>query len=191
MKKLFLVAGMIALSCTAFAQDLTYGVRAGLNVANISGDDAPDDTDARMGAAVGGFVNYALTEKISIQPELQYSMQGATLKAGDLESDLNLDYLNVPVLVGYNLMEGLNVLTGPQLGLLLSAEADLDGETSDVKDDYKSTDVAWAIGGSYDLNNLNFNLRYNMGLTSIGEEVDGESADVKNGVIQFAVGYRF
>lgn len=192
MKKLFLVAGMIALSCTAFAQDMSYGVRAGLNMANVSGDDV-DDSDPRMGAVIGGFVNFALTEKISIQPELQYSMQGATLKLGDLESDLTLDYLNVPVLAGYSIMEGLSVQTGPQLGLLLSAEQEdfQDGEMEDVKDNFTSTDFAWVIGGSYDLNNLNFSVRYNMGLASVGEEVGGESNDIKNGVIQLSVGYRF
>ncbi|MGC9336554.1 MAG: hypothetical protein ACP5EQ_00365 [Candidatus Cloacimonadia bacterium] len=40
----------------ATAQGITgYGSKGGLNIANLTGDDV-DDTDPRMGLAIGGFL---------------------------------------------------------------------------------------------------------------------------------------
>ncbi len=191
MKKLFFIAGMVAMTCTGFAQDMTFGAKAGLNLADFSGDDS-EDSEMLAGAFVGGYVNFSMTDKISIQPEVMFSMQG--MKMDDVETKLN--YINIPVMAGYQVMEGLNVHTGPQIGLLMTAE---DEDGNDMKDGFKSTDVAWALGGSYSMNKLSFDIRYNFGLTEIYESTEVEfegvvettESDAKNAVIQFAVGYSF
>ncbi len=202
MKKLFLIASVVAMTCTGFAQEMTFGAKAGLNLANVSGDDVGDDAEMLIGAFVGGYANFAITEKISIQPELVFSMQGNKDTSTDeddneVETETKMNYINIPVMAGYQVMEGLNLHTGPQLGILLSAE---DEDGNDMKDFAKSTDVAWAIGGSYKMDNLSFDIRYNMGLTSIREddeyeneleEMVTEEYDIKNSVIQFSVGYSF
>jgi hypothetical protein len=56
-----------------------------------------------------------------------------------------------------------------------------------VKDFTKSNDFAFNIGAGYQLNSgLNFNLRYNIGLTDAYEDIDA-----KNSVFQVGVGYTF
>ncbi len=201
MKKLFFIAGVVAMTCTGFAQDMTFGAKAGLNLASMTGDNVSDDAEMLIGAFVGGYANFAMTEKFSIQPEIVFSMQGNKETftddiEGEVETETKLNYINIPVMAGYQVMEGLSLHTGPQLGILLSAE---DEDGNDMKDGAKTTDVAWAVGGSYRLNNLSFDIRYNMGLTTTQEddeyEEDGEMVteeyDVKNSVIQFSVGYNF
>ncbi len=192
MKKLFFIAGMVAMTCTGFAQDMTFGAKAGLNLANIVGDDAGDDNTMMMGIFAGGYANFAMTDQLSIQPELVFSMQGTTEETEFGDVDYNLNYINIPVMAMYEVMDGLNLRTGPQLGILMSAEADFDGETVDIKDDLSSIDFSWGFGAGYSMEQgLSFDVRYNYGLTSIEDPEEGDGGDVFNGVIQMAVGYNF
>jgi opacity protein-like surface antigen len=91
--------------------------------------------------------------------------------------------------------KGLSLEAGPQIGFLLKSEVDIEvnnalfasSTTEDVKDFTKSTDFAFNIGAGYQLNSgLNFNLRYNIGLTDAYEDIDA-----KNSVFQVGVGYTF
>ena len=89
--------------------------------------------------------------------------------------------------------EGFNVHAGPQIGILVSSKSD--GE--DLSKFYKSTDIGGAVGLGYELESgLNFNARYSMSLTTIGEKIElplvGDfEADIKNSVISISVGYSF
>ncbi|MCK0109876.1 PorT family protein [Flavobacteriaceae bacterium S0825] len=180
MKKLLLVMAVVAFCFTANAQETTFGLKAGVNFASVGGDDA-DGLDSRTSFHFGGVATIGISEKFAVQPELQYSSQGAS--EGD--ADLKLDYLNVPVLAKITVAEGFSVEVGPQIGFLLSADAD--GE--DVKEFLKSTDFSAAIGMNYQLESgLNFGARYNLGL---GNVVDEEDADWKNNVFQVSIGFNF
>ena len=180
MKKLLLVMAVVAFSFGANAQETTFGLKAGVNFASVGGDDA-DGLDGRTSFHFGGVATIGVSEKFSVQPEVMYSSQGAS--QGD--ADLKLDYLNVPVLAKITVAEGFSVEVGPQVGILLSADAD--GE--DVKEFLKSTDFSGAIGLGYQMpSGLNFGARYNLGLGNISDENDG---DIKNNVFQVSVGYKF
>ena len=63
---------MLAISTTVQAQKV--GVRAGINISNVSGD---ADTKPLTGFYAGVFKEITLVpELVYLQPELQYSMQG-------------------------------------------------------------------------------------------------------------------
>ncbi len=180
MKKLLLCAAIAVFAmCNVNAQEMKFGVKAGVNFASLGGDDS-DGLDGLTSFHVGGVLNIGVSEKFSVQPELVYSAQGASYDGGDLK----LDYLNIPVLAKVMVADGFSIEAGPQIGFLLSAKDD--GE--DVKDFLKSTDFSGAVGVSYQMETgLNFAVRYNFGLGNI---VDGEG-DLKNNVIQLSVGYFF
>jgi len=72
-----------------WAQDNTFGVRAGLNISNFKGD--VENNSAKIGQQLGIFGEFKISEKFTLQPELVYSWQGANFEDG---SD-NLGYLNV------------------------------------------------------------------------------------------------
>jgi opacity protein-like surface antigen len=175
----FLIA--IGMFCTGIqAQGITFGVKAGANFSNLKisfdseGGASPDGATSIF---VGGLLDVGLTEKIHFQPEIQYSIEGA--KDGDIT------YFNVPLMLKYYLIEGLNIQAGPQLGLLVDAEGGTDG--------LKSSNFALNFGAAYELVGGFFvDARYNLGLSNIAEEDPG-FADFKVNTkgFQLGVGYRF
>lgn len=227
MKKIILTVAALAAFGTASAQDLKFGPKAGLNLANISnnydgpGDDADSDYKMKVGAHIGGFVEIKFNEKWALQPELLFSMQGATLEdsssddgfgnSSDFENKLNLNYINVPVMVKFYPIPKLFVEAGPQVGFLVSAKSKNEGtyteggttitvdETVDVKDNYKSIDFGVNIGAGYEFTEMIYaNLRYNIGLSDISESDDDEFGGLagdwfktKNNVLSLSVGFKF
>ena len=88
----------------ARAQD-RGGVRVGLNLANLSGNDVSDlgDTDMRAWLVVGLFGVVPLNENIAFQPEVLFSQQGAKLEDGSDDATIKLDYLQVLLLARFRL----------------------------------------------------------------------------------------
>ncbi|MBO9571638.1 MAG: PorT family protein [Chitinophagaceae bacterium] len=186
MKKVFLSFFLAASFYGASAQ-VQFGAKAGVNIANLTGDDV-DGLKSKIGFNVGAFAEIPVTEKFSVKPEAVYSDQGAKVD-GDGDGKLNLGYINIPVLAKYNIAQGFFAETGPQIGFLLSAKAKSDGESVDIKDGLKSTDFSWAFGLGYELTQgFGVNARYNLGLSSIS---DDDNVKTKNGLFQVGVFYKF
>jgi hypothetical protein len=182
MKKLLLSAfAVCAFAFTTNAQEVTFGAKAGLNLANLTGD--VEGNSMLAAAHVGGMAEISFSDKFAVQPEVLFSMQGASSDFGDL----NLNYINIPIMAKYFVTEEISLEAGPQIGLLMSAKAD--GE--DVKDFYSGTDFGLNIGAGYKMESgLNFGLRYGIGMSNI-IDAEGSEADVKNSNIQVSVGYFF
>jgi opacity protein-like surface antigen len=187
MKKIILSAIAVMAFGFANAQETKFGVKAGVNFANLTGD--IEETSSKVGFQVGGFAEFKLSEKFAIQPELLFSTQGAKQDIGQSEDlKLNLSYLNVPVMAKYYVAEKFSLEAGPQIGFLVGAKYKFDGEEEDAKDDVKSIDFGVNFGAGYDFTeNLSAGIRYNLGLANIAEG-DG---DTKNSVFSLAVGYKF
>jgi hypothetical protein len=196
MKKVLLIVAVMLLSIStgSFAQ-VKFGVKAGLNIANLGGDDA-DDLDSRLVPLFGAFANFGLSEKLTFQPELLYSMKGAknsvSFMGVDIETTMKLNYIDVPLMFKYNVVSGLNFQAGPQLGVLLSAETEVEGGedsgTTDIKDNMKGMDFGLNVGAGYDFGSLGVDLRYNIGLSNIS---DVDDTDLKNKGFQIAFSYAF
>lgn len=202
MKKLFMVAAMsLGLIATTNAQETYFGTKAGINLANMTGKDA-NETSMMIGFSVGGFASIGLSEAFSVQPELMYSIKGSS----SASKNFSLSYLDVPILAKYNISDEIHVELGPQIGLLMAASYD----GNDMKDWFKGLDLGLAVGGGYTLESgIDLSLRYITSLSSIGEDRDTKvitydsngvptgtktvtnSVDLKNSVIQIAVGYKF
>lgn len=189
MKKLFLIVAVAVFGMSNVnAQEMTFGVKAGVNLANFSGDNS-DDFDMKTSFHVGGVVDIGISDKFSVQPELLYSAQGSKMSFEGFTVKYNLDYINIPVLAKFLIGDGFSVEAGPQVGFLVSAKAKSDGESMDLKDELKGTDFSGVVGLGYKMDSgLNFAARYNLGLGNIAESGEG---DLKNNVIQLSVGYMF
>ena len=192
MKKIMLAVIIAVVSMSVNAQT-SFGVKAGLNLATITGDDT-EEADFRTSFNVGAVAEFKIAEKFSIQPEVSYSSQGWESSGSDWKETIKLDYINIPVMAKYYVIEGLSIEAGPQVGFLVSAEAefeegDLEG-SEDIKDFVSSVDFGLNFGVGYKLDfGLNFGARYNLGLANIAD--DSDAGDFKNGVLQFSVGYFF
>ena len=189
MKKLMLLAAVAVFGLSNVnAQEVKFGVKAGVNFASLTGDDA-DGLDGKTGFHVGGVAVIGISEKFAVQPELVYSSQGAKDTEEGVDVDYNLDYINLPVLAKFTVAEGFSIEAGPQVGFLMSAKVKAEGESFDIKDDLKGIDFGGAIGLGYKMDSgLNFAARYNLGLGNIA---DFDGGDLKNNVIQLSVGYNF
>lgn len=187
-----------------FAEGAQFGIKGGLNLANVIGDDAPDNASMKIGFVGGAFMSYNFTEIFAIQPEVLFSMKGAKgdNDLGDEES-WKLNYLEIPVLFRVNLPTDGKMdpflCAGPAFGILMSAKA----EDLDVKDDMKTMDIgvvaAGGIGYQMESGTLSFEVRYEVGMTSVFNYDDAQldewemtdQPDVMNSVLSFMVGYGF
>lgn len=181
------------------------GVKVGLNISNVTGDDADfsgADKKSRVNLAIGGFVTFGLGDTFAIQPELMYVGGGAKYEAqvGSGSLDRKVSFLDIPVLVKYNIpMEGSvkpSVYLGPALGIILSAEdEDQDGKTTDIKDDLESTNFSLVFGVGANISSVTVDLRYGLGLSSIVKDDDtttpATTIDVKTAGFMILVGYSF
>ncbi|MES2544405.1 MAG: porin family protein [Bacteroidota bacterium] len=186
MKKLIFTVAAVCAFGFANAQDdsMSFGVKGGVNMASVDAE----DTGSLISFHVGGFAEFMLTEKFAIQPELTYSGQGAKVEGFGGDYNLNLNYLNLPIMAKYFVTEDLSIELGPQIGFLMSAKAD--GE--DAKDDFNTTDFGLNLGVGFNLNeNMVLGLRYNMGLTELEKEVAAGAEGTKQSVLQVSFGYKF
>lgn len=190
MKKLMFFAAIAVFGLSNLSsQEVTFGVKAGVNFASLSGDDS-DGLDSKTSFHIGGVAVIGISEKFAVQPELVYSAQGAKESFEGIDIDYNIDYINLPVLAKFYVAEGFSIEAGPQVGFLMSAKVEAEGESVDLKDDLKGIDFSGAIGVGYKMDSgLNFAARYNLGLANIAD-FDGEG-DLKNNVIQISIGYNF
>ncbi|WGK64573.1 porin family protein [Croceiramulus getboli] len=216
---LFSLAAFFFLFTAVRAQSLDYGVKAGLNISSIGGDanfgvdpntvngDQEASTSSRTTVHFGFFAQYTLDEQWAFRPELIYSAQGGTLSYSGVfsgftittTSDIRLDYLQLPLLGVYTPLNGLQLQAGPQLGLLINAEAettlagngDSENSTEDIKDSVNGFDFGVALGASYQLQATGFffDARYSLGLSNINDS-EGDQSN-QNNVFQLGVGYRF
>ena len=197
MKKLIFLSLLSVMAFTGFAQT-HFGVRGGVNFASINGDDT-DNLSARTAIFFGAYGEFGIDDVFAIQPEILFSQQGAEYE--DSEEDgifydgrFKLDYLNIPVMVKIYIADGFFLEAGPQIGFLLSAKDEFDTPISgeeDIKDFIKSTDFSGNVGLGYLMDmGLNFNARYNIGLSSL-DDFEGVEENLKNGVLSIGVGFRF
>jgi hypothetical protein len=184
---------------------IKFGVKAGVNLANLTGD---FDPSIKVGFHVGGFMEYKVSKKFTIQPELLYSTQGAKYNSTEVgdnisvsgETNIKLAYLNLPVMAKYYISNKFSLEAGPQIGFLLSAKNEFDftgiylGEPisvsgeEDIKYDLNSIDFGINFGAGYDFNDkISLGLRYNLGLSDVSDFYYFD----KNSVIQLSLGYKF
>lgn len=213
MRKLILSVAMIATMAVSQAQDtkntknpaVKFGLKTGLNYSSASIErEFSNDVNPRVGLFAGIFTNIRLSSKLSFQPEVLYSTQGYNEKYntsfGNRDTDVKLNYVNIPLEFQYKIMEKLYIETGPQIGFLLSAKADdtyssiftnttTEQKNVDIKKDSNKHMISYTFGAGYSItNNLSASLRYNLGVTQIDTSSE---ISVKNNVLQIGLGYNF
>ena len=191
MKKIIVILTTFFLSSAVIAQTgAVFGLKGGLNLSNwnIEGD---AETEMKTGVHVGGLAHIHLNRQWAIQPELQFSTQGAEVDLGRSgEFTWNMNYINVPVMVQYMFSNGFRLEAGPYVGFLVGAKMeDVNGNEDDVKDEFKKVDAGLGFGLNYlTTSGFGFGGRYNLGLSDINE---GRTSKTQNRVIQLSLFYMF
>lgn len=205
MKKLLFVLVLVGAVTLANAQSpINVGVKIGGNFANIdleSSDPSFDagDLKSQFGFVGGGFVRINLG-KISIQPEVLYSQKKFKEEAEGFTTEYTLNELDVPVLIGYDLVDAklvkLRLMAGPVASINLSNEiggGDVDISGDEVDELFESARFGYSVGLSLDVTKLTFDLRYN---GSFSDTFDPEQIglnDLKSTTswISATVGFKF
>jgi opacity protein-like surface antigen len=180
MKKTLLISALfLAMSISTQAQLLNFGIKGGLNYANLTG--STTKTDAITSYHVGVLAEINLSEKFSIQPELLYSTQGATYKTilGDIDNELG--YLSIPVMAKIHLNKMISLELGPQASFLLSEKDEFDIHNQNTFDFAAAGGLGFKITKS-----IFVQARYVLGLTEVSKD-----ADTKNSVVQVSAGLLF
>lgn len=182
-----------------------YGFKGGINLANISGD-GTSSYETKTSMNIGGYGLYKILPKLGLQAELLYSEQGFSDEYDrgfeKTERIIRMQYVNLPILASYNVIENLWLEGGLQVGYLVKAESeeetitidDLDAvnsetETIDRTDRYESLDTALTGGLRYKLNqNFMVQARYIQSINDINKFLQG---DQYNSVFSFSVGFVF
>ncbi|WP_194850642.1 porin family protein [Nonlabens antarcticus] len=159
MKKLC-TAAFVLIGIFSFAQtDSGFGIKGGLNYGS-SGEfkdeinSNTEDPDSKIGFHLGVFAKADLGP-IYVRPELIYTKLNSEYSIGDFE----VQKLDLPILVGVNVIGPLNVFAGPSLQYIL--DTDLEGfDVDDVKDQFS---VGAQFGVGLDLGRLGIDLRYERG----------------------------
>jgi hypothetical protein len=185
MKKIVLIIAAILLTIGAFAQKAEWGIKAGINgAAEVTGEGS---TDLRMGLYAGILAEFTVNNIVGIQPELVYSMQGATTKIGNRTYTDKFDYVNLPVMLKLYVWERrLSIDGGPQFGYMVSAK-ETDTDIYDKIDN--KFDVAIGLGASFKFGGkFDVSVRYNAGMIKI---MDSTTMEHKNGVVQMGLSMKF
>lgn len=214
MKKLLIIFIIVSLYSQVLAQDVSLGIKAGVNLSERVGQDI-DNSGFLVGFHLGPTVSLKASDNIFIIPSLLISQKGNMTHRvidevhgseswySDSKQQFRFTYLELPVYAKFKIAPGLGVFVGPQFSYLLNARSKSeryfrinDGEEhfQDLEDDilkgYNKFDLAVVVGIDYLFSNgINVSAGYDFGLYEL-EDVAyyGKSY---NRVLKFSLGYFF
>jgi opacity protein-like surface antigen len=197
MKKLFTILSVIMLIFSVSAQE--FGVQAGMNMANLSGEDM--ETDMKMGIFGGVSAAFSLTDVITLETGALYSTKGAQDEESEeeigIKMSLAFSYIVIPLNIAYSVSDQISLIAGSYVGLLMSANSKMSGEflgqtideEEDIKEDIANIDFGINIGASFSINeSISVGVGYELGLADIGSEGD---FDATHSNIHIGMSYSF
>lgn len=169
---IFMVSWFAALS--GFTQ-FQAGVKAGADIQKIAGQSYSEQF--AFGYHVGAYAQIPFEKKMGIQPEVYYSEVNLR-KANTISpvySNLNLDsiknidlgYINVPILFYYKATKHLTLQAGPKFGILSSTNLSTVG--GEIKDALKKGDLSMVAGFQLNYSGIRIYGRYQIGLSDIND----------------------
>jgi len=208
MNKLILIVAITLVHITSiYSQNIEKGIKGGLNLSSLS-IDGNNDKNIKSGLNAGLWAKFPLAESFSVQPEILYSNQGikTTYNQAGIEGEtkFNLNYLNIPIKLVFNLSDDFEFQFGPYVGYLLNANTNTNTQVLDYfkvysedeinKDRFQTLDFGLTAGLGFTLEPIILGFNYNLGLTQVAQKDDityDMLGDAKNTVIQVYVGLKF
>jgi hypothetical protein len=199
MKKIAFVFSMIlfmVISSQAYSQ-FRIGLKGGINASEFSGINQTIFTENVTGYHAGVFMRVGLLG-FSIQPEALFNSKGGATAT----HRFNLEYVDFPLLLSFNMLRFFNIHVGPYLSVLTNAEAiDITATngTNTILPDinrHSFRDHDWGIsaGAGIDISRISLGVRYNRGLTNVTDDPalgnnNIEINNARNSVWQFFLGF--
>ncbi len=184
MKKLFLAAFAVVCALGASAQTLwdgeaaekqfTLGVRAGLNIADMT--DTPSGVDSRTSFRAGLSADWNIVNSFSLNSGILYTGKGV--------KDLTADFIEIPVYASYRLnfaeASQLQVNFGPYFDFGIAGDAFKD------EADGKRFQMGLGVGAGYTFHKFLLGVQYQFGMTKAASGFDS-----KYNNLAISLGYNF
>ena len=151
---------LLVTTTTVLGQSAKLGIKGGLNF-GTSGDITTISNESfsaenRAGFHVGLLGQFKFSG-IFIQPEVVFTQLSSEFTNG-IDSNFNVSQLDIPILVGFDIVGPLNIKAGPAFQVQLDNEFEID-EIS-VSDPENSLTIGYQIGAGLQLGRLGIDLRY-------------------------------
>ncbi len=213
MKKTLLVATVLLLASGATslraASPFEFGVKASyiVDMSNLKykptgGSQNPYDknsTGSGFDLGVQARVNFPLVS-LFIQPELLYSRSSAkfasdpNVTGGDYVK-LRTNWIEVPVLLGWEIIPNLRLMAGPSFRFPMDEVANSGGQSQRVNFQLQEFVMGYQVGLGLDLGRLTLDARYCGDFTNITDSgittTDITNVKVKEQKVTFSVGWMF
>lgn len=167
-----------------------FGIKGGLIVSSLQGDEAGayGNLEKQQSYHAGFYSQFSVTDNFSIQPEVLYTRKG--FKYAD--TDIRLDYFDVPVLASFRVLDNISLMAGPQVSVLMTVK---ENDREMDKKYYNSFDYGAAAGIEGRLSFLRLGARYVRSFDNIykpGHMVGTTPVtDVHHSTLQFYIGAGF
>ena len=173
------------------AQSIHLGIKGGANVNKLTGQSFTDKFS--FGYHIGGFIEIGIGKKLSLQPEVFVSQikqdTSSQFRAiynnllGVAPSNIQLSYLNLPILLGYKMSDQFSIQLGPQYSILMNQNANL---LQNGKNAFKNGDFSILGGLQLEVSKFRIYGRYVVGLNNLND-ID-KMDEWKNQSLQIGIG---
>lgn len=171
---------LVLLLLTAGFVNAQFGIKGGANFSNIEGKIGSMELDTKISYHIGAFYEIGMGNTFSFQPEVIFSVQGADIDSNHSLDEIDLKYINIPMLLKVYLTPKFSIEAGPQFSYLTS---------NNLKNVIETEDFDFALTGGFSVyltNTLFLQGRYVHGLSEFSKD-----AEVKNKNIQLSLGLHF
>ncbi len=204
MRKTIIVAFLCFLGITQVNAQSKFrpGIRGGVNFAHLTQTDNPNEKySTRTDFYVGAFGALNLSKVYTLQPELNYSRQGAKYEFIDennirYNSEIKVSYLSLGVANKFKFNK-FNIHLGPTLDIKVKDGGKKLGATYNdanyyndyYDDDLTTIDFAFFLGAGFDITkNFGIEARIKKGIIPVNDNGDWDSTNV---VFQTGITYTF
>jgi Outer membrane protein beta-barrel domain len=191
---------------TAFSQlpkTLDFGIKGGINSSQMITTDGTVNsvnytnfiTAAKSGFNLGIFARLG-GKRAYLQPEILYCQKNGESLSGPLVQTLKTTSIQVPILLGYKLINlkfgSLHAVTGPALSYSIGPSKLLSSMTQLNLNPLKTSSWNWQLGGGIDILMFTLDLRYEWGISPLsGLSSPNIGMGNKLKLYTFSIGFKF
>ena len=167
MKKITIFLSLILVCSVSFAQSpINLGIKVGVNSSELKMDGSEFSKDNVNNFLAGVFIRLNL-HKLYVQPEAYFNSKGGDLKSIAGKSSFDLKTIDVPVLLGYKIINmgplNVRVNAGPVFSFV--TDKSIDGpstfSTDNLKDNYAG--IQYGVGADFMFLSLDIRMENSFG----------------------------
>jgi hypothetical protein len=206
-KTILTAFGIILISISSIkAQDFKFGLLAGFDISNTRLTNKPDnlghfmDVDPMITFNLSGYVIHKTTDFWGLSLEPGFMQKGGIKNVDGDKVKFKLNYIHLPSLVDFYLLDKVFVSIGPEFCWMINAKTKSNDHSNYIIDLYDNKfEVSGLVGLNYNIiKQIDVGLRYNHGLTYISKttwtdeigNVVGKDSKEYNQYIQLIVRFK-